>query len=127
MYFSIETNLANFGFTSTKFFNVARKKILFYQLTASDKLLDQYLSTNFKMTLRGACLYLLLNCKFYKDKDNTIVIKFISTKADSLASLITYGNRQVKGSPILSTAFGRVIKNHIIKEKEVTKNGFRVL
>ena len=43
----------------------------------------------------------------YKDKDNTIIVKFITKKADLLAALITYGNRQVKGSKILSIAFGR--------------------
>jgi hypothetical protein len=47
----------------------------------------------------------------YKNKDNTIIVKFISKKADLLAALITYGNRQVKGSEVLSIAFGRKEKN----------------
>ena len=115
MYFSIENKNANFTFIAAKIFSTARAKILAYQLTTTDKLLDKYLRSEFKIGLRSACLYLLLNCKFYRDKDNTILIKFISTKANNLASLITYGNRQVKGSVILNNAFGRTLKNNITK------------
>ena len=127
MFFSIENELANFEFESARLFSAARAKILLYQLTATDKLLDEYLIANFKVNLRGACLYLLLNCKLYRDKDNTIIIKFNSTKADKLASLITYGNRELRGSNILNIAFGRTSKNNLPLKKETAKNGLRVL
>lgn len=111
MIFSITNEVANWEFTTTRVFNSARAKILFYNFNTTDKLLDKYLRQNLKIDLRSACIYLLTNCKMYKNKDNTITVKFISKKADLLAALITYGNRQVKGSEILSIAFGRKEKN----------------
>lgn len=107
MIFSIKNDIANWEFTTTRLFNSARAKILFYNFNTTDKLLDKYLKHNLNIDLRTACIYLLTNCKMYKDKDNTIIVKFITKKADLLAALITYGNRQVKGSKILSIAFGR--------------------
>lgn len=121
MFFSIENEIANFEFAPARVFNAARAKILFYKLTPTDKLLDQYLVTNYKVNLRGACMYLLVNCKIYRDKDNIILVKFNTAKADKLASLITYGNRQIRGSEILNIAFGRTSKNKLSEEREIKK------
>lgn len=118
MFFSIENEIANFEFAPARVFNAARAKILFYKLTPTDKLLDQYLIENYKVNLRGACMYLLVNCKIYRDKDNVILVKFNTKKADNLAALITYGNRQVRGSNILNIAFSRHTKNKLPEGKE---------
>ena len=111
MFFSITSKIANWEFTNTRVFNNARAKILFYKFNTTDKLLDSYLKQHIKLDLRSACIYLLTNCRMYKDKDNTIIVKFNTQKADNLAALITYGNSEVKGSQILSSAFGRKEKN----------------
>lgn len=124
MVFTIENNLANWEFTASDIFTNAKLKILNYKLAPSDKLLDNYLKTFHNVNLIEACIYLLSDCKIYRDKDNTLIVKFNTIKADKLAALITYGNRQVRGSKILSNAFGRILKNsQADKKKEVVVNG----
>ena len=124
MFFTIENNLANWEFTAADIFANAKLKILNYKLTPADKLLDNYLKTFHHVNLIEACIYLLSDCKIYRDKDNTLIVKFNTTKADKLAALITYGNRQVRGSKILSNAFGRTLKNsQADKRKEVVVDG----
>lgn len=119
MFFSITNEIANWEFTTTRVFNSARSKILFYNLNTTDKILDKYLKQNLHIDLRSACLYLLTNCRMYRDKDNTIIVKFNTKSADNLAALITYGNRQVKGSNILNIAFGRKNKNEQKSERRL--------
>ena len=107
MQFTITNNAANYDFMKFRIYMDARRIILFRRLNATDKILEQYLIDNYKLDLRTICLQLIQRCKIYKDLSHTIVVLFPNKKDDELASLITYGNGEIKGSNILKDAFCR--------------------
>ena len=55
-------------------------------------------------------MYLLSNCKIQQDKDSNIIVLFNTKKMDKLATLITYGNLEIKGSKLLKEAFMQTTK-----------------
>jgi hypothetical protein len=75
-----------------------------YPLKAADKLMDQYIQQQHKISLKNLCVKLLLNLTFYEDDTGSLVLLFKNPKYDALASLITYGNGAIPGSKILQTA-----------------------
>lgn len=75
-----------------------------YPLKASDKILNDYLQINYKVSLKSLCIKLLLNISFLKDDEGNFVLLFKDPAMDKLAQLITYGNGAIPGSRILQTA-----------------------
>lgn len=75
-----------------------------YPLKASDKILNDYLQTTYKTSLKNLCIKLLLNISFLKDDEGNFVLLFKDPTLDKLAQLITYGNGAIPGSKILQIA-----------------------
>lgn len=78
--------------------------IKFYPIYGSDITLNQYLITNYKMSLKDTCIQLLLNITFYKNPTGELILLFKDSYYDNLANIITYGTDQLRGSKILQTA-----------------------
>lgn len=66
--------------------------------------LDQYLTKNYSIGLRAACLKLLCNLSLDFQGDSC-VLYFKNNYYDKLARLITYGTGQLKGISILKKMF----------------------
>jgi hypothetical protein len=75
-----------------------------YPISATEKLMDQYIQQHYKLSLKNMCIKLLLNLGTYKDDSGNIVLLFKDKKYDTIASLITYGNGAIPGSRILRIA-----------------------
>lgn len=76
-----------------------------YPLHASEQILDNYIQQQYKVSLKNMCIKLLLNITFYKDETGGLILIFKDQIYDKIASLITYGNGAIQGSPILQIAF----------------------
>lgn len=76
-----------------------------YKLTTTDKLLDKYIRSNYKISLKSACDLLLMRAKISLGQPNEILITFTDKRLDQLASIITYGTGKIPGSNILKGAF----------------------
>ena len=98
---------ANNDFMKLKVKLDAKTVILLHSITLGEEKLNEYLIDTEGLDLIKASLYLLAHCKTYQDKDGTIITLFDSRQADKLASLITYGNGEIKGSDVLKDAFMR--------------------
>lgn len=81
--------------------------IKYYPMHAADKVLDQFITQQYKASLKDICIKLLLNMTFYTDEEGNLILLFKNQKYDQLASLITYGNGAIPGSRILQTAFNK--------------------
>lgn len=87
-----------------KFPIYSRQKIYLYKNGAAEIILNNYLKTNYNITLKAACILITSNAKAYMD-ENMIIYKVIDKKLNDLAGLITYGNLEINGSDILKAAF----------------------
>lgn len=105
MFFTIKSKIANRSFMKLKVLSDAKKIILNHTLKVDEVQLNEFLKKEYNLTLTLACMHLLNHCKVQQDRDNNIIILFESKKLDTLASLITYGNLEVRGSKILKEAF----------------------
>ena len=65
--------------------------------------LDQFFRRNYHTGLRDACRNLLYNCKFEYYKEELTI--YFSNQWDTWARLITYGNGELKGIPVLRNLF----------------------
>ena len=81
--------------------------IISHRLTPGEIKLNKHLKENYKLDLKSACIYLLSKSKIYRDLDNNIIVLFPDKNDDKLASLITYGNNEMKGSKLLKLALFR--------------------
>ena len=81
--------------------------IISHRLTPGETKLNQYLRENYKLDLKSACIYLISKSKIYRDLDNNVIVLFPNKDDDKLASLITYGNNEMKGSKLLKLALFR--------------------
>lgn len=79
--------------------------IVNYPLNASEQVLDAYIQSQYKTTLKNLCIKLLLSLTFYKNNLNELVLMFKDPTQDAIARLITYGNGSIRGSQILQIAF----------------------
>lgn len=75
-----------------------------FPLKASDLIMDQFVTQQYKTSLKNLCVKLLLNLTFYKDNDGNLVLMFKNPEYDKIARLITYGNGAIPGSKILQIA-----------------------
>ncbi len=75
-----------------------------FPLHASDKILDKYLQSRYKINLKNLCVKLLLSLTSYINNDGNLVLMFKNPQDDLLARLITYGNGAIPGSKILQIA-----------------------
>lgn len=110
MIFSIKTNLVKYPFLAARALQNAKTIILNHNIKVSETKLNDYLKSNYNMSLISACLYLLDHCKIQQNKSGDILIMFNSDKVNNLATLITYGNSEIRGSNILAEAFMRFEK-----------------
>ena len=101
---NIQANLQSFKY---QLIRNAHLIIISHHLTPGEIKLNQYLKENYKLDLKSACIYLLSKSKIYRDLDNNIIVLFPDKNDDKLASLITYGNNEMKGSKLLKLALFR--------------------
>ena len=71
----------------------------------SEILLEKYLKEKYKISLKQACLKLVLSAKIQYDSADTYIITFPTKYLKDLAQVITYGTGKILGSNILKTAF----------------------
>jgi len=83
----------------------ARKNILLYTMRSNELLLNKYLLQTYKISLKHACLVLLVESKQSFDQENNMYIYWVDKKYERLAKLITFGTGKVPGSKILQKAF----------------------
>lgn len=107
MQFIIKNIQANLSSYKAKILRNARLIIMFHKGTAGEDKLNDYLLKNYNINLKNACLYLLANCKIYRNYDNEMIVLFPKKEDDELAAFITYGNNYIKGSNLLKDAFFR--------------------
>lgn len=110
MFFLIENKLANRPFMKVKVLTDAKSIILNHNIRVDEVKLNEFLKKEFNLNLISACMYLLSNCKIQQDKDSNIIVLFNTKKMDKLATLITYGNLEIKGSKLLKEAFMQTTK-----------------
>ena len=87
-----------------KLWSIARLKVLLLRTGAQEAALNTYLLKKYHISLKVLCLNILNNMQFMNDFNNNIVAKTKNKDLDKLARLITYGNGEVQGSPILKWA-----------------------
>jgi hypothetical protein len=75
-----------------------------YPIHASEKILDNFIQSQYKISLKDLCIKLLLHITFYQADDNTLILMFKDATYDQMARLITYGNGAIPGSNILKIA-----------------------
>lgn len=78
--------------------------IVNYPLNGTELILDSYIQSQYKTSLKNLCIKLLLSLTFYKNDSNELVLLFKNPVYDTIARLITYGNGAIKGSQILQIA-----------------------
>ena len=69
---------------------------------ANETALNEYLFERYNITLKAACLQIIVKSCYSKSKDK-IVITMLDKKWDDIARLITFGNGRLQGSRILQT------------------------
>lgn len=107
MQFVIENLQANLESYKYKVLKNAWLIIISHKMLPGEAKLNNYLLNNYKLNLKAACLKLINRCKIMRDYDKNVIIIFPNKKDDELASLITYGNLELRGSNILKNAFLR--------------------
>lgn len=85
----------------------AYHRIKRYPMMTNEIILDKYCLRKHQLSLKSLCLIMLNRCTIDKTSNNEILITFKDKRWDKLAKLITFGNGVVKGSKILSYAFGK--------------------
>lgn len=83
----------------------ARRYILLRKLGAQEELLNRYLITKYKQSLKQICLDLICKVQIAKNFDQELIVIFRTKKDENLAKLITFGTGHIMGSQILKTAF----------------------
>ena len=107
MQFVIKNIQANLQAFKYQLIRNAHLIIISHRLTPGETKLNQYLRENYKLDLKSACIYLISKSKIYRDLDNNVIVLFPNKDDDKLASLITYGNKEMKGSKLLKLALFR--------------------
>lgn len=87
--------------------NRALKRLLYFPLKTNEILIDKYLKTNYKLSLKMACKLIVLKSIIEKDDDKTNSISVIVPMKywDTLARIITFGTGKLTGSNILRVIF----------------------
>lgn len=107
MFFRLESPVINSQKYNIWVLQGARLSIDLYKITPAHKPLSDYLWKTYGLSLKAACMVVLANCKFQKNKNNELFVLFNSKKIDKLASIITYGTGKIQGCSILKEAFCR--------------------
>ena len=106
MYFKLTGVDYDDNFTVHNFINFGRQLVAMHRLTPNEKNLDKYLRKEFNIGLIDAAFALMHYIRINRNKSGDTIITFKDSKADKLASLITYGNGRIQGSDLLVQAFG---------------------
>ena len=99
-----KSEIKNIDYYKYKTWSIARLKVLLLRAGAQEIALNNYLLKKYKINLRVLCLNIINNMQFMTDFENNIIAKTKNKDLDKLARLITYGNGQIQGSPILKWA-----------------------
>ena len=75
-----------------------------YSIHATELALDNYITQQYKTSLKDLCIKLLLSLTLYKDSEGNFLMLFKDPEHEKLARLITYGNGAIPGSRILQIA-----------------------
>lgn len=104
MFFTIKNKSKYLQQFKAEFLSFAKSKIKHSLPGYAEIPMDRYLQEKFDKNLKQTCLELLDNLSFNSDKEDVIII-FKDPKADELATLITYGNMEVKGCDFFVSLF----------------------
>ena len=104
MYFSFKVTEPQ-DITKLQWKYYARKNIILYAMKSNEILLNRYLLKTYNISLKYACLVLLIESKQSFDQEKNMYIYWIDKKYEKLARLITFGTGKVPGSKILQKAF----------------------
>ena len=85
---------------------IALQRLRYFPINTTEKILDEYLKTNFKISLMQACYLIISACKIEEEKD-TLVVSMLNTKLDNIARIITFGTGKVLGSRIIPFILGK--------------------
>lgn len=85
----------------------AFKRLNYFPMQVTEKLLDKYLKENYQMTLKYTCYLIILNCRVDESKEE-IVVSMLDKKLDRLARIITFGTGKLLGSRIIPFIFGKL-------------------
>ena len=79
---------------------LARRTLLSYPMHTNEVALNNYLYQKYQITLKAACLQIILQSNYSRVKDK-IIITLSNKKLDNLAHLIMFGDGRIQGSKIL--------------------------
>ena len=86
----------------------ARRRIAFYKEACAEKLLSKKLLEDVRLTLKAACMRILMNSYVMKDyATGRLIAKIQDPKLDRLARFITFGDGETPGSQILRFAYNQ--------------------
>lgn len=80
----------------------AKRALRYYPMMANEIALNKYLFEHYNITLKAACLQIIIKSCYSKSKDK-IIITMLDKKLDDIAHLITFGTGGLQGSKILQT------------------------
>ena len=107
MVFTIKNKLSNYKFTAKNIVDSAYLIIRCYHVPFGEMRLNTYLKDTYGADLKSLGLWLLSQCVCYLDRDENVVVKFKTDKANEIAKVITYGKLGINGSKMLKQAFFR--------------------
>lgn len=105
-------NLSNYmptyrAMIKSKFKYNALRRLRAFPMNVTEKLLDEYLRSEYQITLKYACHLIILNCSVEENKDD-LIITLTNKNLDKLARAITYGTGRLSGSRILPFILNKV-------------------
>lgn len=86
-------------------YSSSRKYILLHNLNENELNLSNYIFQKYGMDLKQTCLYILNNLTISSDGQNFKIV-ISDRKPDLLARLITFGNKEIRGTKLLINSFG---------------------
>jgi len=79
---------------------IARRALLFYPTRANEVGLNRYLFQKYGLSLKAACMQIIMKSNYAKVKDK-IIITLMDRRLDNIAHIIMFGNGKIQGSKIL--------------------------
>lgn len=78
-----------------------------FPIRTAEKLLDEYLKTNYKMSLQYACYLIIINSKI-EETENEITVSLNDKQLEKIARIITFGTGRLTGSRLIPFMFTKV-------------------
>lgn len=85
----------------------AFRRLKYYPINTTEKLLNNYLKEHYQMTLLYACYLIVINSNITEGK-NELVVSMTDKHLEKIARVITFGTGRILGSRIIPFIFGKV-------------------